>query len=238
MSTINIKLKNELIKEWVKSIARQDLINLLKNWNFQVKEEHFSKFELFKKAADNKLTNEQFLEFWLLKEIGEFKNRNWVFFRYDSSSLEKFADINLLKDEINQKLTEELNANMNFNLIVHKFENKGIYIVFTFKGSPQILEEFGFKFQVHNSIQRVRCLLGYNNIIQISSFNKSKTNLCLKVLRDILDTKIEDVPIYSYAIRDFIQQMKPIEKIVIVCPREMGGFSGVERITIEGPKCD
>ena len=29
--------------------------------------------------------------------------------------------------------------------------------------------------------------------------------------------------------------MKPIQKLVVSCPREMGGFSGEDRITVEGP---
>ena len=55
------------------------------------------------------------------------------------------------------------------------------------------------------------------------------------MFQELLNTKIEPVPIYSYVIRDFIYKMGPIQKLTIVCPREMGGFSGVERITVEGP---
>ncbi len=233
MSSTKIQLKDELVRHLVKLINRQDLINLLEDWKFKIKETNLSKFELIKSTVGNTLTTEQFQDLWLLKEKNYLKNRNWILYRYDSSKIEKIADLVEFKEEITQELNKKIQSD--FNLTLDKFEGLGLYIVFDFEGSPRITEELGFKFHVYHSIERIRCLIGNNGYIQISGVSKIRINLCLKLLEELLETKIEGVPIYSYVIRDFIQQMKPIEKLVVSCPREMGGFSGVERITVEGP---
>ncbi len=235
MSSSNIILKDELVRDWVKLVPREELKELLADWGHNVKEEYFSKFEMFKKFVGNKLPYEQFRRFWLLKEKGSFKNRHWTLYRFDSSKMKDFKDLSSLKNKIKTVLNEELKPKIEFQLILEEFKDLGIYLVFDFKGFPRIIEEFGFKFHLHHSIQRIRCLLGENNYIQVSGLSRSKVNLCIKVLEKVLNLKIEGVPIYSYVVRDFIQQMKPIQKLVVVCPREMGGFSGVERITVEGP---
>ncbi|NVM00705.1 MAG: hypothetical protein HWN67_00095 [Candidatus Helarchaeota archaeon] len=233
MSTTKMRLKDELIRDWVNAIDRQDLINLLKDWDFKIKKESNSKFELFKRTAGNKLTTEQFQKLWLLKEKNCLKNRSWVLYRYDSSKIENIGDLSQLKEKLNQILKK--NIKKGFYLILDKFEGLGVYIVFDFEGSPRVIEELGLKFHIHHSIQRIRCLLGNNGYIQISGISKIRINLCLNVLEDLLETKIEEILIYSYVIREFLQHMRPIEKLVVSCPREMSGFSGVERITVEGP---
>ncbi|MFX1449932.1 MAG: hypothetical protein ACFFCM_03750 [Promethearchaeota archaeon] len=233
MSTTKVSLESELIKDWVKIIDRQDLVDLLKDWGYKINEESISKFEIFENTVGNKLTDDQFQKLWLLKEKNGLKNRNWVLYRYDSSKIEPIKDLEQLKENLSQNLNKEIKTD--FHLILDNFEGLGIYIVFDFEGSPKIIEELGLKFHVHTSIQRIRCLLGNNGYIQISGVSKMRINLCLRILEEVFQIKIEDVPIFSYVIRDFIQQMKPIEKLVVSCPREMGGFSGVERITVEGP---
>ncbi|MHA1385049.1 MAG: hypothetical protein ACTSR3_14975 [Candidatus Helarchaeota archaeon] len=230
-----IKLSDELIRNWVNSVSRQDIKELIKKWGFKIENEHLSKFEIFKKAIGNKLSNEQFQKFWLLKEKNAIKNRNWALYRYDSSKIKDLQDLDKFKNSLIEVLKEELKIKVEFAILLDRFDDLGVYLVFDFKGSPKIIEDFGFKFHLFHSIRRVRCLLGSNDYIQISGVSKNIEKLCLKALEKVLDLKIQVVPIYSYAVRDFIQQMKPIQKLVVVCPREMGGFSGVERITVEGP---
>ncbi|MHA1378746.1 MAG: hypothetical protein ACTSRG_10225 [Candidatus Helarchaeota archaeon] len=233
--SINIRLKDELIKEWVNLISRDDLKIFLKKWGYKIEEEHLTKFEMFKKAIGNKLTNEQFQKFWLLKEKSGFKNRNWALYRFDSKKMEDIEDLNQLKKSITNEMDKIINSKLEYAIYIEKFEDLGTYIIFDFKGSPRIIEDFGFKFKLFHNIQRIRCLVGIDNFIQISGFSKGKIDQCLRVIEAVFKIKTQSVPIYSYAVRDFIQQMKPIQKLVVVCPREMGGFSGVERITVEGP---
>jgi len=229
-----IELDNSALKSILAPINIISLKNLLESWNFEVNDDDLdSKVALFISVVGNKLELGKYQELFLLREMSSvLKTRNWKIYKSEPPSIET-DHIDQLEDALMVELKQLNYENVNVN--VFNIKELGVYIIIDLPTAPRVVEELNFNFQVYQPIERLRFLFNTDGYVQISVVSEVKRQKFVKILEDILDVKIAPVQVYSYVIRDFIYKMTPIRKLTVVCPREMGGFSGVEKITVEGP---
>ncbi|NHI94606.1 MAG: hypothetical protein EAX96_19095 [Candidatus Lokiarchaeota archaeon] len=229
-----IELNNNVLKNFLAPISFQALKDLIKSWkNGEIGDNYDSKLSLFTSVMGNSIEEDKFKELFLLREsFSTLSNKNWKIFKFQLESLENI-DIDNLKEQLKEKL-KKLSYNK-FNINVFNVVDLGIYIIIDLPTTPRVIEEMDFSFKVYQPIERLRFLFNKEGFVQVFVISEIKQAKFLQIFEELLNTKITSVPIYSYVIRDFIYKMSPIQKLTVVCPREMGGFSGVEKITVEGP---
>ncbi len=229
-----IELDNSVLKSILAPINFTSLKNLLETWNYEVKDDGYdSKISLFISVVGNKIERGKYQDLFLLREMSSvIQTKSWKIYKSQPEKIEN-VDIDQLQDAIATNL-KEINHEK-FNVNVFNIKELGIYIVIDLPSTPRVVEELNFNFRVYQPIERLRFLFNKEGFIQISVVSDVKRQVFIDLLENVLDVKITPVQIYSYVIRDFIYKMTPIQKLTVVCPREMGGFSGVEKITVEGP---
>ncbi len=225
---------SEILREFLNPIGIEDILDLLKQWGLETGETDLSKLDLFLKMVGTKLSQNQFENLWLLREkIVILRSRSWIVFRIKDKGLNISDSQDLQKKCINYLKKRHLE----FNNQIKAFElNDEIYLTLIYHGPFRLYEEDSFQFKVIQPIQRIRCLIDLKDgIIRINGRSVSKIQLILIMLEEIFDTKLKKVAIPAYKISDFVKAESPIKKLTVTCPRTVGGFSGIEKIVIEGP---
>ncbi|HUY00733.1 MAG TPA: hypothetical protein VMV49_14325 [Candidatus Deferrimicrobium sp.] len=224
----------EILHEFLKFIELKDLLALLESWGSKKPQLEETKLDTLLKAVGSLLTLPQLEDLWLLREKGVvFKSRNWIFFQFNDNP----HKIKTSQD-LEQKCQEYLKIhNLEFNNTVRCFKlGEEIYFTLIFKGESRIIEEEVFQYKLIRPIQRIRCLINLGKgFLKINGRSIYKIKICLTMLEEILGVKLKKLTVPSYKIGDFVKEEKPITKLKVSCPQIVGGFSGIEKIILEGP---
>ncbi len=223
----------EILREFLNPINREELIKLLKQWGMKNLDLDLDKVDLFLKLVGAQLSGQQLEDLWLLREkILIFRSRNWFIFLF-SEKVEEIRDLQDLQKQCTKYLVEH---ELEFNNEIKVFKiGEEIYINLIYHGPFRLYEENFFDFKVIRSIQRIRCILNIEKgIIRINGRSRSKIQIIIEILKEIFAIEPKRVRIPAYKISDFVKAEKTIKKMTVTCPRTVGGFSGIEKITIEG----
>lgn len=230
-----IELNEVVLKDLLMPLTLNSIIELLKKWGHDIKAVPKSKVKLFKEKVGKTLSGAQFHELWLLREKRTvMRNRNWKLFKFSPEKL-KSISIDQLKTKLKSAIIPKIAKKDQFQISIDSLDEGDIYIVADFKGKPRIVEEFNREFKIMHPIQRIRLILDKMGLARINGGSPQTYSKYLDVIARLLETEFVPQQVFSYVLRDFVYKVQPIKKISLVCPREMGGFSGVERITVEGP---
>ncbi|MHA1143370.1 MAG: hypothetical protein ACTSRW_01405 [Candidatus Helarchaeota archaeon] len=233
--TDKIELDDFILKDFLRPLTVQSVEDLLKHWGYQVNNSKKSKLNLFKDAIGASLTKEQFHDLWLLREkITVIKNRNWKVLKFDPKKFKELSNEDL-KSQLQKEIANRIIEKDRFSLLIQVLDEGELYVIVDLEGNPRIVEEFDHDFKIIYPIQRIRLILEKNGIARLNGGSPQLHSQYIEVLENVLETTFTPQQIFSYVLRDFVYKTSPIKKISLVCPREMGGFSGVERITVEGP---
>ena len=229
-----IELDKSVLQSILAPINFDALKNLLESWDLEIKDNGIdSKVALFISVVGTKIEHEKFQELFLLRELSSaVQTKNWKIFKAEPQNIDT-EHLDQLADAITTELKALNHENVNVN--VFHVKELGVYIIIDLPTTPRVVEQLNFNFQVYQPIERLRFLFNNDGYLQISVVSDVKRQQFIKMFENVLDVKISPIQIFSYVIRDFIYKMTPIQKLTVVCPREMGGFSGVEKITVEGP---
>jgi hypothetical protein len=232
-SALEYHFAPETLREFLKPIKRENLLELLNQWGIENLDPNLNKLELFLTEVGTNLTRRQMEDLWLVREkILTFRTRSWIVFAYQGDA-RNFTEIQTFK----QKCLDFLvNHRLEFNNSIEILKmNHHFYISLVYRGPFRLFEQDIFQFGVIQPIQRTRCLINLKRgIIRINSRSSSKMQLVLAMLEEVLGIKLKKIPIPAYKISDFVKSEGPIKKLTVTCPRTVGGFEGIEKITVEG----
>lgn len=223
----------EILREFLNPITKEELIHLLKQWGLKNIDSDLDKVDLFLKLVGVQLSSQQLEDLWLLREkVLIFRSRNWIIFQSKEKNENKI-DIQDVRERCTKYLVDQ---ELEFNNDIQVFEvGEGIYINLIYHGPFRLYEEDLFDFKISRSIQRVRCLLNLKNgVLRINGRSRSKIRIVLDMIKEIFGIEPKRLRIPAYKISDFVKAEAPIQKLSVTCPRTVGGFSGIEKITIEG----
>ncbi|MHC1591091.1 MAG: hypothetical protein ACXQS8_03325, partial [Candidatus Helarchaeales archaeon] len=220
---------------FIRPISMGALKELIKGWGYQIDNNVSSKLNLFTNSVGLTLTKEQFHQLWLLREkVTVIRNRYWKIFKFDS---EKLANLGI--DELKARLLDSLKDGFGnedeFRLSVDLLNDDEFYVVLHSRGAPRMIEEFDEGMKIIHPVQKIRLILEKNGYARLNGGAPVQYEKFLSAIEKALGANLRPLQIFSYVLRDFVHNTSPIRRISLVCPREMGGFSGVERITVEGP---
>ena len=231
-----VELNAEILKDFLMPLSFEAIVTLLRKWGYDVNSQNKSKVKLFQETVGNTLSGEKFHDLWLLREMNTVvKNRNWKILRFSSKKIQSISIVDL-KAQLEAAIESNIVQKGKFKITIDEIDKNEYYIVADFQGKPKIIEELGEGLKVIHPVRRIRMILDTaTGVARLNGGSPQGFSKYIKVLEKVLDSELTSQPIYSYVLRDFVQKVRPIRRISLVCPREMGGFSGVERITVEGP---
>lgn len=224
----------EILRELLNPINKEELLTLLKDWGIKKIAQELNKVETFLKSVGTKLSQKQIEDLWLLREKELiFRSRSWILFKFTKNSQE-IKDFHNIQQQFEQYLvSHQLKFNNEIKLYTLRDE---IYINLIYHGPFRLYEENTYDFKVIRSVQRIRCLINLKlGILRMNGRSLSKIQLLLSMIKEMFGINPKKIPIPAYIISDFIKDEKPIKKLIVTCPRMVGGFSGIEKIVVEGP---
>lgn len=224
----------EILREFLKPIKIEALLDLFKQWGIESTDRDKSKLNLFLKEVGMNVSYKQIEDLWLLRERTLiFRSRSWIVFRIKEGDL-KISDPQDLQKSC-KKFLRRSHLEFNNTVKVFKLEEE-FYLTLIYHGPFRLYEEEVFQFRVSQPIQRIRCLINLKEgIIRINGRSVTKIQVILAMLEAIFGDKPRRIPIPAYKIGDFVKVETPIQKLTVSCPRTVGGFSGIEKIVVEGP---
>lgn len=241
MTEKQISIDAQILEKMLEGMESGDLLKLINSWGYKAQEdEEITKnIDLFKALNIDALSKSQLADLWALKSL---KNKIWKKFkivdplpsRLGITSLKKSLKTVLKSEDLEKKYTPHV-----FKLdTAHQF-----HIVLEFIDEPFLVEtERAFSYQLIKPIARLSGILDRDEktiYIETSdgknSVNAENFKVFENILQKALKTSFERVRVRPFELKEIADKSsKDLKKVVFVCPREISGIEGVDRITVEG----
>jgi hypothetical protein len=236
-----LSIDTQILEKMIEGIELSDLLKLINSWGYKAQEnEDITKnIDLFKTLNINAFSKSQLADLWALKAL---KNKIWKKFKIADSLPSRLGKISLKKRCKTALKSEGLEK----KYIPHVFRldnNRQFHIVLEFVDEPFVVEtENAFSYQLIKPIARLSGILDRDEktiYIETSDGKNSANAENFKVFENILQkalkTSFERVRVRPYELKEIADKSsKSLKKVVFVCPREISGIDGVEKITVEG----
>ena len=235
-----ISIAPQILEKLLEGVQLSNLLQLAKSWGYEIQESDELKqnIDLFSILNINAFTRNQLADLWALRTL---KNKIWKKFtiadpippRLGITKLNQGLKTALKSEDLEKKYTPYV-----FKLDTHLF-----HIVLEFVDEPFLVEiENAFSYQLIKPISRHSSILDKakkmiyieasdgTNSLKAKNFESFAT-----ILQKVLKTSLKRVRVRPYELKEIADNSKEnLKKVVFVCPREISGIEGVDRITVEG----
>jgi hypothetical protein len=236
-----ISIDPQILEKLLDGIALGDLLRLFESWGYKTQENKdiTQNIDLFNELRINAISKSQFADLWALKARSTLKNKTWKQFKI-VDPLPPTLSVATLNKRLDAVLTSEGLINK-YTPHVFELDTHQLHIILEFIDEPLVIEaESPFSYQLIKPITRLSSILDHEKkmiYIEIgdgrNSVNAKNFEHFENILKKALETSFERVRVRPYELKELADKIL-LKKVVFVCPREISGIEGVDKITVEG----